>query len=235
MNSHILPRSLIVFVFGMLPAHFLSAQGFANLDFELATVANLPPGETEWVTAANGLPNWTVSFGTNQQISVTHNSMTVGALNVSILGPTLSPSGFIIQGSYTAILQPGVADQTVVAASISQVGLVPSGTQSLFFSTGFARLTSEDLLVSLAGQPLTLFLINQNGENALYAADVSAFAGTTVDLSFSAMPARYPLFGGFTIDSIYFSSQAVPEPSGLSLVGLGLLAVGWHWRCKGQS
>jgi hypothetical protein len=63
------------------------------------------------------------------------------------------------------------------------------------------------------------------------AGDVGAFAGTTADLAFLCEATQGGLFplneNIFNLDNIQFSAQSVPEPSALSLFGIGIIFVGW--------
>src|SRR5436309_15640808 len=83
------------------------AQAFQNLDFESASVSNLPAGQFEFVSVADGLPGWTAYTGTNQLTEVGHNLITIGGADVGIWGPNYGFGFPPLQGAYTAILQPG--------------------------------------------------------------------------------------------------------------------------------
>lgn len=207
------------------------AQGFVNLDFESATVTDLSPGVHEFVPATAGLPGWTVFYGLNQQTVMTHNSETLGAANVGILGPSMQmqPAGDIIDGKYTVILQPGQQGVIRVASSIAQIGQVPFSAKSLYFTAAWDPLVGEDFSVTLGGQELTLHLVNQVGQSTVYGADITPYAGQMAELRFSALPIRSS-FSGFTLDSISFSTADVPEPGTLSLFGVGLLGLGCWCR-----
>ena len=65
----------------------------------------------------------------------------------------------------------------------------------------------------------------------LYGADITAFAGTTVDLRFTAL-----LGGSLYLDDIRFSSQLVPEPGMLALLSLGgiMFAVAFRMCPRGR-
>ena len=63
----------------------------------------------------------------------------------------------------------------------------------------------------------------------IYGADISAYAGQTGQLLFTA-----PLQTGALLDNIQFSSVAIPEPSALTLFALGSLLLGWH-RCRNSA
>ena len=61
---------------------------------------------------------------------------------------------------------------------------------------------------------------------SIYGADVAPWAGQTEQLSISAPVGS----GGFEIDDISFSPGAVPEPSALSLMGIGGLLFALYRR-----
>src|SRR5205823_3181830 len=110
----------------------------------------------------------------------------------------------VIDGSYTVVLQAGLANspgspgelaQTEV--SIRQTGLVPLGTESIFFK---AAAGFEPLSVSLAGQSIPTVAMGTGPNYTLYGGDISAFAGQTAELRFTALPP----FNNWSIDSIEF-------------------------------
>ena len=82
------------------------------------------------------------------------------------------------------------------------------------------------LSVSLSGQSIPIFAVGTGPNYTLFGGDISAFGGQTVELEFAALPPN----SNWTIDSIEFSSQAVPEPSVLTLVALGSVFLIWCVR-----
>jgi len=58
-------------------------------------------------------------------------------------------------------------------------------------------------------------------------ADVSQYAGRTVELKFRTYDPFLPRTGHYELDSISF---AIPEPSTTPLIALGLGIIGWRWR-----
>jgi hypothetical protein len=123
-------------------------------------------------------------------------------------------SNFVIAGNFSVSLSSGTP-----AASISQTGLVPVGTESLLFEA-HADPFQEFLSVSLGGQNLAFSAISTSANYTLYGADIAAFAGQTETLAFSASS---PLSVGsvWTIDNIQFSPSSIPEPSASCLLLLG--------------
>ncbi len=70
--------------------------------------------------------------------------------------------------------------------------------------------------VSFNGQTLSLTVLGSTPNYNIYGADISAFAGQTGQLLFTAAPQTIDI-----IDNIQFSNLAVPEPTTLALTALG--------------
>jgi hypothetical protein len=210
------------------------AQGFQNLDFEAATISPAPLGYTPAgadnpISAADALPGWTVYedstlctavWGT-PGLDITYVSLNYG-----------QPFGYLsLQGVYSiGISAYNLAPGYYTSASIAQTGLIPEGSQSIQFFLRNYKLPSgnpagETLIVTINGTPIPISVISKSGYVMTIAGDVSAFAGTTAELKFTA-----PSESNYGMDSIAFSSIGVPEPSAFSLIGLGLLGLGWHRR-----
>jgi hypothetical protein len=77
--------------------------------------------------------------------------------------------------------------------------------------------------VSFGGHALSLSVLGITPNYDIYGADISAFAGQTGELRFTAPPQTLNI-----IDNIQFSDQPVPEPGVLGLSALGALLVGWR-------
>jgi hypothetical protein len=128
---------------------------------------------------------------------------------VSLIGPG-SPDP-AIDGNYSVLLIG-----TGATASISQTGLVPSGTQSLLFE---AQPGQGALNVLVGSEVIPISPIESGPNYTLYAANVSAWTGESEQLTFSAQ-----VFSGINdwmIDDISFSPTTVLEPSPLALTGVG--------------
>jgi hypothetical protein len=84
-------------------------------------------------------------------------------------------------------------------------------------------------LVSLGGQNVPFFALSTVAPyTILYGGDISAFAGQSEQLMFSALQGEN---NGWNIDDIQFSSSSVPEPSVFALTALGALLLGFfRWR-----
>jgi len=210
------------------------AQGsFQNLGFENPSLP-LVPNAAGFVAAADATPGWTPYVGTNAT-ALLYNNLYLGTAVVDLIGPEWTNSPIVIDGSYSVVLQaglgnspgsPGGVAQTEV--SIRQTGLVPLGTQSIPFKAQAGYLP---LSVSLAGQSIPIFAMGTGPNYTLYGGDISAFGGQTAELRFTALPPN----DNWTIDSIEFSSQAIPEPAFLGLFGVGAAALCWRLRQQRQN
>jgi len=197
---------------------------FQNLDFEQANPVIVvgSPYYPYDVTAASALPYWTVTIGGVQQSQITENDPSTGAPWVMLCGPDSSFGFPPIDGNYSVLLQgSGVSS----VPSISQTGLIPAGTQSLLFE-GKPGLGALDVLI---GTQIVSFSAIGGGANyTLYGADISAWAGDTEQLTFTALESDSGM-NNWEIDDISFSPNAVPEPSPLALTGIGgLLFALWR-------
>jgi hypothetical protein len=148
-------------------------------------------------------------------------------------------SGYVpLQGSYSVQFY-AYADAPsgyYHTASISQTGQIPLGSQSIQFLmmsppvAGGAIQASP--IVTINGTPISLSAISSSGGVMTMAGDISAYAGTTVDLAFlcQATSGSFPADENiFTLDSIQFSPQSVPEPSSLGLLGIGAAIICWYF------
>ena len=105
--------------------------------------------------------------------------------------------------------------------SIGQLGVIPAGSGSLRF------LAAGPILVFFTGHSLPLQALG-NGPNSseIYGANISAYAGQYGQLLFQTGR------GGNVLDDISFSTQAIPEPSVLSILSLSavILPLWRRWR-----
>jgi len=186
---------------------------FQNLNFELANPGPLtqnpdgPPYAIN-VPVADALPYWIVFYGSVQQSEVNVNAPSLGSPAVTLIAPGDNP----IDGNYSVLLQ-GFGQNV----SISQTGLVPFTAQSLFFE---AQSSDGPLIVSIGGQSVPFSAISTGPNYVLYGANISAWAGETESLQFTA--ASLPNEAdNWELDDIAFSAQSVPEPDAFLLTGLG--------------
>lgn len=182
---------------------------FQNLDFEQASIPNVPAGQSGAdVETIVGTPGWTVYAHSDglAETTILHNNLSLGSAAVAILGPSWSSSA-ILQGSYTLLLQASWPGMTIKPA-IAQTGTIPETARSIQYSS---KILHGMPGVSFAGQTLSVSILGGSQESGYtLSADVSAFAGQTGELRF---------FGDGYLDDIRFTS--VPEPSTVGLLVLG--------------
>ena len=182
-----------------------SQSTFQNLDFENPIL----PLSVGFVSAANAFPGWTVY------------SAVVGYDTLSLGGPavTLQDANGVIpilQGNYTAGLQPNYPGGDIRPA-IGQVGTIPSTAQSVqFYGNGNYTLT-------FGGQPIPLVVLASRPNYNIFGGSISAFDNQTGELRIQ---------GGGSLDNIFFSPQAIPEPSTIGVFTFGALLLGWRFLCK---
>jgi hypothetical protein len=201
---------------------------FKNLNFELANPGPLiqsPYGISFAmnVPVENALPDWSVYYGSDQQTMINVNDPSLGSTAVTLIAPGNGP----IDGNYSVLLQGGI---TATAASISQTGLVPSGTQSLFFEAQPDYGTFEVLVGS---QIIPYITISTGPGYTIYAANISAWAGQTEQLTFSALANENSYW---QLDDISFSSQSVPEPNTeeIGITAAAMFGMRMLWRKRGN-
>jgi hypothetical protein len=217
MNTTKLIAALSVVLLATLSAQ---AQGtFQNLDFEQAApVSANDPEDPNAVTASSALPFWSVYYGNVQQTEIEYNEISGGATSVALVS-TSAPFGFsAIDGNYSVLLQGSPESGS---ASISQTGLIPSGTQSLLFETRFG---GGPLNVLVGTQTVPISAVGSGPNYTLYGANISAWAGETEELTFSAPPYSSP--NNWIIDDISFSPNPLPEPNIVALTAIGGLLFG---------
>jgi len=200
-----------------------AAQGtLQNLDFEQANPIFISYGVA---TTASAMPYWTVTIAGVQQTEIGVNEFTIGAPGVSLVGPGSTVFG-PIDGNYSVVLQNY---GTAAYASISQTGMIPDGSQSLLFEARppIAPAPSGPLDIQIGNQTVSYMQVGSGPNYAIYAANISAWAGQAETLTISD-----PYLGGnWELDDITFSPNAVvPEPNPLFLTGLGSALLGLYRR-----
>ena len=202
-------------------------QDFVNLNFESANVSGYSPVNYIPINAA--LPSWAAYYGysnnpTYSGAPVLYDGRSLGGALI-ILEDTNAPNYFgplPIQGNYSVLLE-GSIPFSGTSASIGQTGTIPVTAQSLTFYLGN---TFGVLQVTFNGQPLSIMDISNTLNYTIWGADISAYAGQTGQLLFTA-----PVNTSALLDNIEFSTLPVPEPSELAVVTLGALLLGYRrWR-----
>lgn len=200
----------------------VQAQAFGNLDFEGATVESNDPvfGFLVWDLA---VPQWAHGGGSDSGVVYQgshHVGLTPWYQLVDASAPGLSP----LQGRYSLALANGHVDaqseqSAWIESFIAQSGHVASSVRSV----RFAALGQVELRVNGVAQVLHALGGNQ------YAADITAYAGQTVALSF--VNKSTALHDPVVLDAISLSPIAVvPEPGTLAMVLVGLGIAGYQAR-----
>jgi hypothetical protein len=205
---------IAVLLAGLLSA---SAQGFINRGFESTTISivHYPGGDRYFAT----LPRWSYSGVSSEggPGTVNYNTVALDAPAVTLQG-TDSLFAPAIQGSYSVLLQGGTTAGGMVygtnGASVFQTGQIPASSLSLIYLGGGA------VQVSFNGQALPHVALSSTANYTMWGADVSAYAGQSGELRFTA-----PWLTTGILDGIQFSSTAIPEPSAFALLTLGLLCL----------
>ena len=189
---------------------------FQNLDFEQAQISGPPP---QGVSVAQGLPHWEVSENGVPTTVMLYDAIALSQWQVSIQDNN-GEAGAIISGKYSVFLQGGQDFRgTFGYGEISQIGTLAADTHSMLFA---ARMTRPgNLNVAFNGQPIQTGLFQDHGTYQTFGADISAFAGQTGELSFTAPDPTWTF-----IDDIQFSTASIPEPSTLAMITVGGLLVG---------
>ncbi len=233
-------------LFLLLAASSALAQGaFQNLDFESANLPFIPPGQYgSDVAPSNAFPGWTVDTA-----QVLQNNFTLGVPSVDIFGPcgTIGTSEApVIDEFYSALLVSGYLPDTpspIRSSSLSQIGQVPATAHSIQLKVigDPAHFT-----VSLAGQVVPLTQIGTGADYVythvfcggdyyvgptytLYGADVSQFAGQTVELKITEVGTADSIYNRALFDDIQFSPSTIPEPNVLTLSALGAVLLTWRF------
>ncbi|MEI7728577.1 MAG: PEP-CTERM sorting domain-containing protein [Verrucomicrobiota bacterium] len=218
-----------IFVFHANPV--LGEVAFQNLNFENATVPNLPPDSanpSEDATAA--FPGWRIFYGSYEQTTVVHNTVPLGSTRVMIFGPNYKYQG-IISGKYSACLAGAYnyyPDQR--NASIAQTGTVPVWANGIQF---MVSPWAHAFTVSLAGNVLPTVPVSSNANFMVWGADISAYAGSTTELRFTSLYDGTGSPNLTSLDDIQFMAEAVPEPGTIALCCAGGM-MGWWLLGRGR-
>jgi hypothetical protein len=199
-------------------------QAFTNLNFESANVPNVPTNQGgAIVLVASGMPGWTANPSALGPNMIFHNGVSDGGAAIAIEGPQWYSSQ-ILQGNYTAYIV-GSRFGTPASAYIAQTGTIPMFTESIVFDTSLGA----DFQVTFGGQTIPTEQLGTGANYVIMGGDVSAFAGQSEELRFTALPN----VGGGLLDNIQFLTSPVPEPGTLALVGVGAALLGLRQGRKG--
>ena len=222
MRIVILQGFIWVTLCGAVGAH---AQGtFRNMSFELAQIPQGTPAYS-YLPASTTIAFWNVYLGSSQQSTVLYDGFFLGTAAV-ILQDGNSQFGTVLEGRYTAVLEAGNAPfMGVVSASIAQTGVIPPGTKSIMFIANPPQ--GSGWTVTVGDQTIPVTETSQVGSGYyLFAGDVSAFAGQTEELRFTALGGSSPIL--MTLDSIQFSPIAIPEPTTPAMLAFGGLVLAFR-------
>ena len=218
-------NTIMVFILGLVVA--VKGQGFVNLNFERA-------GNPSNQATTNLIPGWTAYLNGISQTYVGYDDVSLGAGAVWLYD-TNSGTGYATpQGKYFVYLQGGYKNGG--SPAIGQTGTIPVGSQSIYFWG-----VDGDMTITFNGFLLAFFKYNSTPNYDIWAADVSAYAGQTGELRFTAPDGNAfndgnPFGANGLIDNIQFSSSPVPEPQAAVLGVLGvllfLLRRMFHASCK---
>jgi hypothetical protein len=193
-----------------------SAQSFRNLDFEAAGSQTIPANAVwlSWSLAATG---WQHAPGADT-FFVYHNPPATNLTQAYSLVDSSSSQWKPLAGNFSLALSSGYyslaqPNANWVPAEVSQSGVVPNDAVS------FRLLAEGDFQVYINSTRIEMSNLGGN----LFGGDVTSFAGQLVNLEIVSASTR--LHDPVLIDNLSFSTQAVPEPSILAVLGLGLAAM----------
>jgi hypothetical protein len=210
----------------LLGGFCVSAQGtFQNLNFEAANLSGYQPG---FVPTTSAFPDWQALIGASPASAVLYDDVSIGAPEIAIMD---DKTGYVpIQGSYTAYLMSAVVGTVSTSVTLSQTGLVPTGTESIQLDANQAPYSS--FVVTLGGDTINMVPLETFANYTLYGGNVSAWAGQDASLSITELPPASQEYSPslLELDNIVFSTQSVPEPSPLALTGVGALLFALYRR-----
>ena len=209
-----------------LVAHANSQGTFQNLNFEQAAAHVAPTligGWGDFIDPALAFPGWNVWNAGGRYPVCFYNDLSIGAPAVCLMGPAFpnGPGYSSLQGSYSVLLQYFGVDSGE-APKLSQTGTVPADAKSISF---VVLPGQSDIAVSLGGVSIPLV----QAAGGRLAGDVTAFAGSTVQLTFSTTTDKPAGYGDWAyFDDVRFSSSPAPEPSTLALFKLGFVLLSYR-------
>ena len=196
-------------------------QGFVNLDFEEANIAPTPVGGGVFpADPLEALPGWIVG---GPLTSVSYNRESLGGPAVTLMGPEFPnfANYLPLEGSYSVQLY--YYSGLYGVPMLSQTGMIPADARSINF---LVAPSQNDGVVMLDGAPIPLVAIS----DGRLAGDVSFFAGTVAQLTFTTPEIAGSPGQLLYFDDIRFSSSPIPEPSTCPLSVMGVLLFWWFAR-----
>jgi hypothetical protein len=210
-----------------------SAQGtFQDLDFEEAKIVP-DGGGYGYLSAADAFPGWQLALNGSplSDSNFSLDGLSLGGAEISLIDnntgfPYYSPGA--IQGNYSAILFSGGLSPNLYSASISQMGIVPEGTQSIQFDVG--EITGgPPFVVTLGGTPIEMTPLKAFVNYELWGGNIPPLmAGQSENLTINETIPTGPPPASLELDNITFSPTAViaePDPLILTTVGGVLFAL----------
>jgi hypothetical protein len=167
-----------------------------------------------------GLPAWSAFIGSVAQSEVWHNNVSLGSPVIAILGPDFTFGR--IDGAYSVLLSGSFQP-----ATISQSAVPLASSRSLYFK---AISGTGTLAVAVGSDQLTLYPIQLTPAYTLYACDIASHVNGSrpIDLSFTALTGSG--LNNWYLDSVVFSTQAIPEPAATALLVSGIALLRWGTR-----
>jgi hypothetical protein len=196
------------------------SQGLLNLNFESANTSGYSSGS--FIPTNNAVPGWTAYYGSLLQSTIPYNTIALDAASVDLEGTNSQYGPYPIQGDFSVFIQGGTQfDPDTNGAAIMQTGLIPSSAKSIIYWGGALQVTFD-------GQVLLFDAIGSGSGYTIWQADISAYAGQTGQLEFTA-----PWQSSGLLDNIQFSSSPVPEPGAFALSALGGTYLVWRrWKMR---
>ena len=187
----------------------VGAAPFGNLGFEEVNTNHLVEVPINVMTRSGGwqgpaaelLPYWNLFDGPNLVTQIGYNLQPLGAGYCSIDNATIPGS----EGSYLLNLAK-------VGYTLVQTGDIPQQAKAIRFLTSTDPMVPGSYLgLAINGEPISLNLETIFSGTSYVNGDISAFAGKTVELSFTTRNVTI-------LDNITFVIPEVPEPTELALL-----------------
>ena len=210
--------TIIAFCFSI--AFIAKASPFVNLDFQSPNTAGIRNNSG---LVKNIIPGWQLEAGGEPQQTMFYNTLCLSCPGAFLRGPINPRAGAEFVFTFKSGIPLLDPNREPASASVFLVGDVPADARSLLFDSNFSP-TIDFLKVYLGGKKLDVQLFDFSGLS-VYGADITGFAGKNTELRFTVLPPPFPQDAGGTLADIRFSAEAlpvIPEPSIVSLLGLGL-------------